>query len=401
MVPSANPDGFVNNTRFNAAGVDLNRIAMALDQPEMRAIAPRIMLRRPLILHDLHEFVGSDSTDVVQFQRSNMRNGNQVLTDIGSEIRDELIADAIANGDASSQWAEGSTRSWRLVDIHAQMRHGVGLITETRRGTGGSVDPAPRIAAQERANDHVIDAAQARNAELSAAQTTSRAEAVQRGIDRTPPRMRNGVFISPAPMAYQLSPGQMNGTEFHRQAFGITATENGLVPMAQEAWPAISVLFDQVSIDRIVSATRVFEEDIPFDPDAPTPIGDALPVGTMQPVVVWVACDLVTGRIIADMPSMDGDISRLLGAHTTTKLTLPLSTVGARGMPLSQRVALAEQATQPLRTMMVAIVNDLPCWAGMVTNRVGGSSAALELSTATLEAYLDRRTVRDHEWVNR
>src|SRR5699024_11191951 len=62
---------------------------------------------------------------------------------------------------------------------------------------------------------------------------------------------------------------------------------------------------------------------------------------------------------------------------------------------------LAVQATVPMRTMIVAVVNDQPCWAGIVLTRQRGTGATLDLATATPEVYLNRRIVRDHDWRQR
>lgn len=56
FVPSANPDGRAANTRENAAGVDLNRQHLQLDQPEVQAIGRAIRDYRPVINMDHHEY---------------------------------------------------------------------------------------------------------------------------------------------------------------------------------------------------------------------------------------------------------------------------------------------------------------------------------------------------------
>src|SRR5699024_8152855 len=100
-------------------------------------------------------------------------------------------------------------------------------------------------------------------------------------------------------------------------------------------------------------------------PDAPA--GEALPAGTFSPVVTWLGCDLLTGRIIAELPEVTGNIGRLLGAYTSANLSLPI--------PGGAQTRLAVQASVPMRTMIVAVVNDQPCWAGIVLTRQRGTGA--------------------------
>lgn len=131
----------------------------------------------------------------------------------------------------------------------------------------------------------------------------------------------------------------------------------------------------------------------------PDPEGPGTPdVGVARAVtsVTWLGCDLVTGRTIAELPDMSGAVSRVLGAATSSSLELPIPLAG----PAALRGA-AFQATEPGTTMIVAVVNDLPTWGGIVLTREGGTDATLRLGCVSLEGYLDRRYVRDHAWTQR
>lgn len=109
--------------------------------------------------------------------------------------------------------------------------------------------------------------------------------------------------------------------------------------------------------------------------------------------VTWLGCDLVTGRIIAELPDIGGRVSRVLGSHTSAGVRMPIPLAGPAA--LGKR---AIQATQPGRTMIIAVVNDAPTWGGVVLTRKGGTDATLDLATVSIEGYLDRRYVRDHTW---
>lgn len=101
--------------------------------------------------------------------------------------------------------------------------------------------------------------------------------------------------------------------------------------------------------------------------------------------LAWYGCDLSTGDIVEDLPSLkpSGALTRKLGAQTTLQFELSLA-----GAPTDW-----EAATAPGRSLLVAVdtANDTPIWAGAVLTRDGGSANTVQLGAATLEAYLDDR----------
>ncbi|MFA5137836.1 MAG: M14 family zinc carboxypeptidase [Elusimicrobiota bacterium] len=62
LLPSLNPDGGLKDTRRNAAGADLNRDHMQLEQPETQALYRLVQRLRPHVAVDCHEFT-RDSED--------------------------------------------------------------------------------------------------------------------------------------------------------------------------------------------------------------------------------------------------------------------------------------------------------------------------------------------------
>lgn len=119
-------------------------------------------------------------------------------------------------------------------------------------------------------------------------------------------------------------------------------------------------------------------------------------VAQLRRSVTWLGCDLVTGRVVAELPDITGTVSRVLGASTSTSLELPIPLAGPAA--LKQR---AFEATEPGIAMIVAVVNDVPTWGGVVLTRDGGSEATLRLGCVSLEGFLDRRYVGDHTWTQR
>lgn len=127
------------------------------------------------------------------------------------------------------------------------------------------------------------------------------------------------------------------------------------------------------------------------DPD-PTPIpgGEASPSATVE----WFACDLVTGAKTMRLPLAKGTFSRSLSSHTSTVLTLPIPTAGP-----GQLLGLAYQILQAPTTMYVCVVNNVPAWGGILLKPTGGTSSTTQLGLVSIEGYLNRRYVADHEWV--
>lgn len=113
-------------------------------------------------------------------------------------------------------------------------------------------------------------------------------------------------------------------------------------------------------------------------------------------VTQWFACDLVSGQIIAELPSITGSLSRIIGASTSTGLNIPIPLGGPDKPPPD-----IYSATDPGRTMIVAVLNDQPMWGGIVLRRQRGTEGTLTVSCASLESYLDHRFVRDHEWLEK
>jgi len=101
--------------------------------------------------------------------------------------------------------------------------------------------------------------------------------------------------------------------------------------------------------------------------------------------LAWYGCDMKTGGIVEDLPSLKptGALSRKLGDTTTVQFELALP-----GAPSGW-----EGATAPGRSMLVAVdlATNTPVWAGCVLPRTGGSSQTVQLGAATLERYLDGR----------
>jgi hypothetical protein len=134
---------------------------------------------------------------------------------------------------------------------------------------------------------------------------------------------------------------------------------------------------------------------VPPAPETPTQIGSAV----VRTTVEWVACDVKTGNKVAYLHGLTGGISRALGAYTSDTLTIPAPLAGplALGGLLDQAIGPDQLPTR----MIVAVINDIPSWAGIIWRVRGGSSATIELGCATPESYLDRRFIGNFSFQQR
>ena len=105
-------------------------------------------------------------------------------------------------------------------------------------------------------------------------------------------------------------------------------------------------------------------------------------------VPVWYAADAATGAVLDELPLTPSPISRVLAQPMSTSAALTIS--GAPSGWISE--------TEPGRTMVECVVDDVPIWAGLVIGRVRGSAPTATLNLVTPEAYLDRRYAADHTW---
>ncbi|MFW3477291.1 hypothetical protein [Streptomyces microflavus] len=101
------------------------------------------------------------------------------------------------------------------------------------------------------------------------------------------------------------------------------------------------------------------------------------PTKTAPYELLWYGCDLATGGIIEDLPSLrpTAPLTRRLGAHVSLGFELALGGAPPGGRPPPPRGA---------RLVAVDPVIDQPIWAGQVLTRDGGSQHSVTLGAATL-----------------
>jgi hypothetical protein len=117
----------------------------------------------------------------------------------------------------------------------------------------------------------------------------------------------------------------------------------------------------------------------------------------MADTITWLGCDLVTGKIIAELPELypNGTLDCRLCAYSSADLRLPLASGSYAAPPLDWQSAIA-----PNRTLLVCVTNDTPIWGAIPKVGAGGTESSYNIPAATVESYLDSRYVGNHNWVN-
>jgi hypothetical protein len=112
----------------------------------------------------------------------------------------------------------------------------------------------------------------------------------------------------------------------------------------------------------------------------------------MMTTLQWLSTEMRTGKVIADLPNLDGD---------TGPLTL-LQTMGryeqvAVSLPVATQVAVPDwqRATLPGASTLVLLHDDVPVWGAFVNRRNRDHTDEAMLPLTTYEAYFDRRYLGD------
>jgi len=104
----------------------------------------------------------------------------------------------------------------------------------------------------------------------------------------------------------------------------------------------------------------------------------------------WVATEMKTGKVVADLPDLDGDsgpltIKQTIGRYEQVTAALPIPTAPENWT----------RATLHGGTTIVLLQDDVPVWGGYVSRRPRDAGDTVQLSLMTMEGYLDRRFVGD------
>lgn len=106
----------------------------------------------------------------------------------------------------------------------------------------------------------------------------------------------------------------------------------------------------------------------------------------------WVATDMRTGQIIADLPDLTakGPLKATLGRYEALQVELPIGGVGKAAPPKNWL-----RATEKGAAVLNALDADTgtPLWGGFVNQRTRGEGDLCALALVTMDGYFDRRYV--------
>lgn len=292
VMTGINPDGWVANTRGNAAGTDINRDFLKLATPEARVLAKLISERKPDVLNDLHEYgprADYDTQALTLWPRNrNVDAGVHALakTMVEDYVEPRLDSAGLSHGRYGQLVRDGKPYRQvagddqaRILRNYTGLRHVVGMLTEAANEPVTQAekdDPAllnrNRVAVQYAAvvgNAELIESERRDIAQTTtqAAERATQMGAARKGIvyfagqDDMLPTKPEQVEANPM-CGYSLSAAQASefGEVLALHGVKTTKTADGAwVPMGQPARGLIPLLFDERSEFRITTAEPVAE----------------------------------------------------------------------------------------------------------------------------------------------
>lgn len=290
VLTDINPDGWVANTRTNAAGVDVNRDFLALKTPEARTLAKLIGEVKPDVLNDLHEYGPRKdyNTQALTLWPRN-RNVDGVIHALSKSMVEDytgarIEASGLTNGVYGQLVRDGKPYSQiagdgqaRILRNYTGLRHVVGQLTEAADGPvtpAEKKDPAllnrRRVAVQYASAVGTAEMVMEKRGEIAAANRAAAARATKAGAaksgvisfggqDDMLPTKPEEVEASPM-CGYSLTAAQAKDLKEVLDLHGVTrktTADGAWVPMGQSARGLIPLLLDKRSEHRITEATPV------------------------------------------------------------------------------------------------------------------------------------------------
>jgi hypothetical protein len=129
----------------------------------------------------------------------------------------------------------------------------------------------------------------------------------------------------------------------------------------------------------------------PEPPPSPGVVG--LPV--IRQSVTWLGVHQSTGQVMAEFPDIKGTIEKQLSAYANGQLQIPLTNGGPGDVSIEDILKCTDGASAAL----VCVINDLPLWMGIPTDRAYGSGPNVIVPACTPEGYFVKRRNRDRSFV--
>ncbi|ASO22267.1 hypothetical protein FHR81_004380 [Actinoalloteichus hoggarensis] len=276
FVPTVNPDGFVANTRGNAAGVDVNRDHLALTTPEARTIAELFRDHRPDVVYDLHEYGARPPVydrDFLSLWPRNLNTDDRVHA-LAEALSEEYVRPAVEaagftsgiygihvdpeTGEPIEQVAGDGQE--RILRNTAGIKDAVGILVETRTTALTEeelADPAVnnrrRVDSQLAGLAGALDMLRERGTRISLTTAAARAAGYANhgpvyfgGADNEEPAPED--VLTERVCGYRLTAEQFAEVESTLAAHGVRSLpgrDGVLVPMAQPLRELIPLLLDE------------------------------------------------------------------------------------------------------------------------------------------------------------